>query len=76
MARCGKSAWFGRSTSTPSTAAATTLKAAAKSTPDHFRVEQFFVRIETDDGPIGIAGPLPELVAAFVAKRLRPIIVG
>ena len=42
----------------------------------HFRVEQFFLRIETDDGPIGVAGPLPEMVAAFVAKRLRPIVLG
>jgi L-rhamnonate dehydratase len=41
----------------------------------HFRVEQFFVRIETDDGPHGIAGPLPEMVALFVAKRLRPILL-
>jgi hypothetical protein len=44
--------------------------------PDHFRLEQHFVRIETDDGPIGIAGPLPDMVAAFVARRLRPIILG
>ena len=29
-----------------------------------FRLEQHFIRIETDDGPIGIAGPLPEMVAA------------
>jgi L-rhamnonate dehydratase len=43
---------------------------------NHFRVEQHFVRIETDEGPIGIAGPLPDMVAAFVAKRLRPIVLG
>jgi L-alanine-DL-glutamate epimerase-like enolase superfamily enzyme len=42
----------------------------------HFRLEQYFVRVETDEGPLGIAGPVPELVAAFVAKRLRPIILG
>ena len=42
----------------------------------HFRLEQHFLRIETDEGPFGIAGPLPELVALFVAKRLRPIVVG
>ncbi len=41
-----------------------------------FRLEQHFLRIETDEGPIGIAGPLPEMVAMFVAKRLRPIILG
>jgi L-alanine-DL-glutamate epimerase-like enolase superfamily enzyme len=44
--------------------------------PDHFRLEQHFIRIETDEGPIGIAGPLPDMVAAFVARRLRPIVVG
>jgi len=42
----------------------------------HFRLEQHFLRIESDEGPFGIAGPLPELVALFVAKRLRPIILG
>ncbi len=42
----------------------------------HFRLEQHFLRIETDEGPFGIAGPLPELVALCVAKRLRPIVVG
>jgi L-rhamnonate dehydratase len=41
----------------------------------HFSLEQYFVRIETDEGPHGIAGPLPEMVALFVAKRLRPIIL-
>jgi L-alanine-DL-glutamate epimerase-like enolase superfamily enzyme len=37
---------------------------------------QYFARIETDAGLIGIAGPLPEIVATFVAKRLRPILLG
>jgi L-rhamnonate dehydratase len=41
-----------------------------------FKLEQYFLRIETDAGPIGIAGPLPEMVAGFAAKRLRPIIMG
>src|ERR1051325_7281126 len=41
-----------------------------------FRLEQHFVRIETDEGPFGIAGPLPAMVAAFMANRLRPIIAG
>jgi L-alanine-DL-glutamate epimerase-like enolase superfamily enzyme len=40
-----------------------------------FTLVQYFTRIETDAGIIGIAGPLPELVAAFVAKRLRPILL-
>jgi hypothetical protein len=39
-------------------------------------LEQHFVRIETDEGLIGIAGPLPDMVAAFVASRLRPIMPG
>jgi L-alanine-DL-glutamate epimerase-like enolase superfamily enzyme len=52
------------------------FEGGSQTDPNHFRVEQFFVRIETDEGPIGIAGPLPESVAAFVAKRLRPIVVG
>jgi L-rhamnonate dehydratase len=41
-----------------------------------FRLEQFFLRLETDEGPHGIAGPLPEMVAIYVAKRLRPILLG
>jgi hypothetical protein len=35
-----------------------------------FNVE-FFLRIGTDQGPHGIAGPLPEMVATYVARRLR-----
>jgi L-rhamnonate dehydratase len=42
----------------------------------HFQVRQHFLRIETDEGPHGIAGPLPDLVAAYVAQRLRPILLG
>lgn len=44
--------------------------------PDRLALEQFFLRIETDAGPTGLAGPLPELVAAYAAKRLRPILLG
>jgi L-rhamnonate dehydratase len=44
--------------------------------PDAFRIEQFFLRIETDQGPHGIAGPLPEMVATYVARRLRSILLG
>ena len=43
---------------------------------DGFALEQFFLRIETDAGPSGLAGPLPEMVAAYAAKRLRPILLG
>jgi L-rhamnonate dehydratase len=43
--------------------------------PTHFRMEQHFLRIETDEGPHGIAGPLPDMVALYVARRLRPILL-
>src|SRR3954451_3797646 len=39
-------------------------------------VEQYFLRIETDEGPQGIAGPLPDMVALYVLKRLTPILLG
>src|SRR5258706_6571936 len=37
----------------------------------HYRMEQHFLRIETDAGLHGIAGPLPDMVALYVARRLR-----
>ncbi len=43
---------------------------------NHFSLVQHFVRIETDEGPHGIAGPLPDLVALYIARRLRPILLG
>ncbi len=43
--------------------------------PTHYRMEQHFLRIETDDGPHGIAGPLPDMVALYVARRLRPLLL-
>ena len=52
------------------------FEGGTQSAPGSFALEQFFLRIETDAGPVGIAGPLPEMVAAFVAKRLRPILLG
>jgi L-rhamnonate dehydratase len=42
----------------------------------HFALTQHFLRIETDEGPHGIAGPMPEMVALFVLHRLRPILLG
>ena len=42
----------------------------------HFRIEAFFVQIETDAGVIGIAGPIIESVAYIVANKLRPILLG
>ena len=41
----------------------------------HFRMEQHFLRIETDEGPFGIAGPLPDMVALYVLRRLRPLLM-
>jgi L-rhamnonate dehydratase len=43
--------------------------------PTHFRMEQHFLRIETDSGPHGIAGPLPDMVALYVLRRLRPLLL-
>lgn len=42
---------------------------------NHFSLIQYFIRIETDAGVIGIAGPVPEMVATFMAKRLRPFLL-
>jgi L-alanine-DL-glutamate epimerase-like enolase superfamily enzyme len=38
-------------------------------------VETCFVQIETDEGVIGISGPLPDSVAYFIGRRLRPILL-
>ena len=42
----------------------------------HFRIEACFVQIDTDDGVIGIAGPIPDAVGGIIARSLRPIIMG
>ena len=42
----------------------------------HFRIENCFIEIGTDDGVSGIAGPVPDGVAAIVAGRLRPLLLG
>ncbi|MBV9811634.1 MAG: hypothetical protein JO326_02720, partial [Acetobacteraceae bacterium] len=42
----------------------------------HLPVVAHFVQIETDDGVIGIGGPLPDTVAFFIGRRLRPILLG
>jgi len=44
--------------------------------PDALPVEATFVQIETDDGVMGIAGPMPETVAYFIGRRLRPFLLG
>jgi len=43
---------------------------------DGFRIEACFVEIGTDDGVSGIGGPIPESVAAIIAWKLRPILMG
>jgi len=45
-------------------------------TSDGFAVTTFFVEVETDDGLIGRAGPVPETVAWLIARELRPLLVG
>ncbi|HEX3349289.1 MAG TPA: enolase C-terminal domain-like protein [Acetobacteraceae bacterium] len=42
----------------------------------HLPILAYFVQIETDEGVIGIGGPLPETVAFFIGRRLRPILMG
>ncbi len=42
----------------------------------HFRMSTCFLQVETDDGVIGIAGPMSDGVASIVATRLRPILMG
>ena len=41
-----------------------------------FRLEQWFVRIEADDGSHGIAGPVWPDAARLVLTQLVPIIIG
>jgi L-alanine-DL-glutamate epimerase-like enolase superfamily enzyme len=42
----------------------------------HFRMTQWFVQIETDDGVTGIAGPVRADHARLILSQLAPIIVG
>ena len=42
----------------------------------HFRLKQWFVQIETDEGAIGIAGPLWPDAARLVLTQLKPLIMG
>ncbi len=42
----------------------------------HFRIESCFIKIDTDEGVSGIAGPVPDGVASIVAGRLRPLLLG
>ena len=40
-----------------------------------FAIETYFVQIETDEGVIGIAGPVSETVAFFIGRRLRAMLL-
>ncbi len=44
--------------------------------PDRFAISACFVQIETDEGVTGIAGPVPDSVAAIVGWKLRPMLLG
>jgi len=44
--------------------------------PNALPIESSFVQIETDEGVIGLAGPLHDSVAFFIGRRLRPILTG
>lgn len=44
--------------------------------PNALPVEASFVQVETDEGVTGLAGPVPETVAFFVGRRLRPMLLG
>ncbi|MCA9836781.1 MAG: hypothetical protein KC422_07700 [Trueperaceae bacterium] len=42
----------------------------------HYPLSAVFVQIETDEGVIGIAGPMEESVAYIIARQLRPLLLG
>jgi L-alanine-DL-glutamate epimerase-like enolase superfamily enzyme len=42
----------------------------------HYKLSAIFVEIETDDGAIGIGGPMDDSVASIVARSLRPLLMG
>ena len=42
----------------------------------HFRLKQWFVQIEADDGSHGIAGPIWPDAARLVLTQLKPIVMG
>ena len=45
-------------------------------TADGFAIVTHFLEIHTDEGVIGLAGPIPETVAFIIAKHLRPLLIG
>ena len=43
---------------------------------NHYRIDAVFVQIETDEGVIGIGGPITDHHAYIIQKSLAPIIIG
>ena len=41
-----------------------------------YRIETFFVEIETDDGLVGVGGPIPRDLAFLIDVDLRPHLIG
>jgi L-rhamnonate dehydratase len=41
-----------------------------------YRIQAYFVEIESDTGIIGVGGPMPEEQAYFVSKQLTPLLLG
>ena len=48
----------------------------AQTDPRHLPLVAHFVEVHADEGVIGIAGPVPETVAFFIGRRLRPLLLG
>ena len=48
---------------------------ADQSKPNQMEHDAYFIQIETDDGVIGIGGPVEETVAYLVAKQLTPFLL-
>ena len=47
-----------------------------QSSRDVLEHDAYFIQIETDDGAIGIGGPVTESVAYIVSKQLSPLLLG
>jgi hypothetical protein len=47
-----------------------------KPSDGHYKIEAVFIEIESDDGAIGIGGPVPREQAFIVDTELRPLLLG
>ena len=43
---------------------------------NRYELDAYFIQIESDDGAIGIGGPVDETVAYLVRKHLEPLLIG